>query len=291
MNGSGALFESYKIFLLDQKGLSEETYRAYVGDIEDLLNFLKQREIDLPDRLQVRSYMMHLHGRYAKASINRRLSAIRGFYDFVISRSELEHNPFAHIRSLKVDSDLPNFLAPEEIADLIDATADVRDRAVLELLYSAGIRVGELEKMDCCDLDRGSGFIRVMGKGSKERMVPIGRRAERAVADYLALRGIDDPIYCREPLFLNRRGGRLSARSIRQIVYNWSESVLPSRHVSPHVIRHTFATHMLDGGADLRSIQALLGHSSLSTTQRYTHVTLDKLMEVYDKSHPKAKEE
>lgn len=281
----------YQMYLMDQKGLSEETYRAYISDVDHLLAYLDKRGIEIPDRFAVRSYMLLLHNRYSRSSINRKLSSIKGFFDFVMTQSDLQVNPFSHVRSLKNQDVLPGFLTPEEIIDLIESTSDIRDRALLEILYSTGIRVGEVESMNCMDIDLKSGFILVTGKGSKQRRVPVGKRALASIMRYLESRGIEDPIYCREPLFLNSRGRRLTTRSIRRVVYKWSASVAISRHVSPHVIRHTFATHMLDSGADLRSIQEMLGHASLSTTQRYTHLTLDKLMDVYDKAHPKAKEE
>ncbi|MFY9397945.1 MAG: tyrosine-type recombinase/integrase [Desulfomonilia bacterium] len=286
-----SLLNQYRIFLLDQKGLSPETYRAYVHDIEDLLGFLRERSITVPDRMAVRSYMLRLHTRFNRSTINRKLSAIRGFFDFAMERAGLPANPFSHLRSLKKQEVLPKFLSPDEIADLIDGTLDLRDRAILELFYSTGIRVSEMESMNCSDIDTASGFILVMGKGSRQRRVPIGSRALSVIGEYLGSRGIADPMYSLGPLFLNTRGKRLSSRGIRRIVEKWSERVAMSRHVSPHVIRHTFATHMLDAGADLRAIQEMLGHASLSTTQRYTHLTLDKLMDVYDKAHPKAKED
>ncbi len=281
----------YKMFLMDQKGLSNETYRAYLNDVQHLLTFLDERGAGLPDRRLVRSYLLNLHNHYDRSSINRKLSSIKGFFDFVMTQSDLELNPFSHVRSLRKKEVLPGFLTAEEMIALIDSTADVRDRALLELLYSTGIRVGEVEGMNCMDVDVRQGFVLVTGKGSRQRKVPAGKRALSAIRGYLASRGIDDPIYCAEPLFLNSRGKRLTTRSIRRAVYRWSQQIALSRHISPHTIRHTFATHMLDAGADLRSIQEMLGHSSLSTTQRYTHLTLDKLMDVYDKAHPKAKEE
>lgn len=281
----------YKMFLLDQKGLSQETYRAYVGDIEDLLAFLGEQGISCPDRTAVRSYMMKLHTRYNRTTINRKLSSIKGFFDFIMSQSDLDVNPFSHVRSLKKHEDLPKFLTPEEVIDLIEGVKEPRDRAVLELFYSTGVRVGEVESMNCMDVDKDAGFILVMGKGAKQRRIPVGPRALSAIMEYLRSRGIEDPVYCSEPLFLNSRNRRLKSRSIRRIVETWSINMAMNRHVSPHVIRHTFATHMLDAGADLRAIQEMLGHASLSTTQHYTHLTLDKLMDVYDKSHPKAKED
>ncbi|MBN2298951.1 MAG: tyrosine-type recombinase/integrase [Deltaproteobacteria bacterium] len=276
---------------MDQKGLSNETYRAYLNDVQHLLAFLEKRGVGIPDRSLVRSYMLNLYNHYDRSSINRKLSSIKGFFDFVMTQTDLELNPFSHVRSLRKKEVLPGFLTTEEMMELIDSVADLRDKALLELLYSTGIRVGEVEGMNCMDVDVKSGVVLVTGKGSKQRMVPVGRRALTAIRNYLISRGINDPIYCPEPLFLNTRGKRLATRSIRRAVYKWSQQVSLSRHISPHTIRHTFATHMLDAGADLRSIQEMLGHASLSTTQRYTHLTLDKLMDVYDKAHPKAKEE
>jgi len=281
------LLERYRMHLLDQKGLSVETYRAYINDLRDMIAFMRER--GSLDKRAVRAYMMHMHNQYARSSINRKLSAIKGFFDFVRRETGLETNPFAHVRSLKRQDVLPRFLSPDEAVDMIEATEKLRDQAILELLYSTGIRVGEIEGMDCSDVDPTSGFIRVLGKGSKQRMVPVGEHALNAIGAYLRTRGINDPIYVNAPLFLNKYGTRLTSRSIRRIVGRWSRHVSIDRTVSPHVLRHSFATHLLDAGADLRSIQEMLGHVSLSTTQRYTHLSVDKLMEVYDKAHPKAK--
>jgi integrase/recombinase XerC len=286
----GALLNRYSMELLDQRGLSRETYRAYLNDIRHLIEFMQERTVNIPDRRVVRSYMLGLHTRYTRTTINRKLSAIKGFFDFVMRRTDLSMNPFGHVRSLKNRITLPVFLSHDEIYDLIETVTDPRDRAILELLYSTGIRVGEVETMCCADVDMSAGFIRVLGKGSKQRVVPVGRRALDAMSAYLKSRGINDPLYCSEPLFLNSRGNAMRSRSIRRAVYMWSLAAAVAKQVSPHVIRHTFASHMLDAGADLRSIQEMLGHASLSTTQRYTHLTIDKLMDVYDKAHPRAKE-
>ncbi|MCE5274788.1 MAG: site-specific tyrosine recombinase/integron integrase [Syntrophaceae bacterium] len=280
----------YSMELLDQRGLSRETYRAYFNDIKHMVVFLRERQAHIPDRRTVRSYMLELHTRYTRTTINRKLSAIKGFFDFMVRQGSLTMNPFGHVRSLKHRETLPVFLSHDEIFDLIEAVTDPRDRAILELLYSTGIRVGEAEAMQCADVDTASGFIRVTGKGNKQRTVPVGRRALDAITCYLKGRGIEDPIYCSEPLFLNSRATVMRSRSIRRVVHQWSLAASVAKQVSPHVIRHTFASHMLDAGADLRSIQEMLGHASLSTTQRYTHLTVDKLMDVYDKAHPRAKE-
>lgn len=285
-----AQLNRYALMLLDSRGFSRETYRAYVNDIRDFITFITEHQACIPDRRMVRSYMLRLRTRYNRTSVNRKLSAIKGFFSFVMRSTGLPMNPFGHVRSLKQRDTLPKFLSHDEMFDLIDAVDDPRDRAILELFYSTGIRVGEAETMKCCDVDVNEGFIMVIGKGSKQRHVPIGTRALHAIGSYLKKRGIIDPIYCTEPLFLNSRGGPMRSRSIRRIISRWSLHAALAKHVSPHVIRHTFASHMLDAGADLRSIQEMLGHVSLSTTQRYTHLSVDKLMDVYDKAHPKAKE-
>lgn len=285
-----ALLDRYALVLLDSKGLSRETYRAYQGDIKDLIAFIREKDSGIPDRRMVRSYMLRLASTYSRTSVNRKLSAVRGFFDFIVRQHGLPVNPFGHVRSLKHRQSLPKFLSHDEVFDLIDAVTDPRDRAILELLYSTGIRVGEAEAMQCCDVDLHRGFILVTGKGSKQRQVPAGRRALDAIRAYLGTRGIADPIYCTEPLFLGRRGGPLGSRGMRRVICQWSLQAALAKRVSPHVIRHTFASHLLDAGADLRSIQEMLGHASLSTTQRYTHLNVDKLMDVYDKAHPRAKE-
>ena len=255
------LIERYKMHLLNQKGLSRETYRSYINDLKDMSEYFTER--GSLDRLAVRSYMMRLHSAFRLNSINRKISAIKGFFDFAVKQQAVIQNPFAHVRSLKRKDELPSFLSPDEAADLIDASDDLRDHAILELMYSTGMRVGELETANCSDLDRHSGFIRITGKGSKQRIVPVGKRAIDAVDSYLKTRGIADAIYSNEPLFLNSRGTRLGSRSIRRIVYKRSMQVAITRHISPHSIRHSFASHMLDAGADLRSIQEMLGHTSL----------------------------
>ncbi len=285
-----AMLTRYGLLLMDGRGLSRETVRAYLADLKDLTAFLKDRGSPVPDRRLVRSYLLRLTSTYASASVNRKLSAARGFFAFVARTCGLKSNPFGHVRSLRHTPGLPKFLSCDEIFDLIETTCDLRDRALLELLYSTGIRVGEAETLKCCDVDPLAGFVRVTGKGSRQRMVPVGERALGAVVAYLTSRGIADPIYSTEPLFLGRRGGLLGARAMRRVLDRWALEAALTRRVSPHVIRHTFATHLLDAGADLRSIQEMLGHASLSTTQRYTHLRVDKLMEVYDKAHPRAKE-
>lgn len=284
------LLERYGLVLLNARGLSRQTVRAYLNDIKDLVRFLKENGSTVPGRHHVRSYLLRLTTRYKGSSVNRKLSAARGFFSYVARECSLKANPFGHVRSVKTKAGLARFLTPDEMFDLLERTQSARDKALLELLYSTGIRVGEAERLKCCDLDADSGFLLVVGKGSKQRMVPVGRRAVDAVLAYLALRGIRDPIYSDQPMFLGARGGPMNARSMRRVLHKWALNAALAKKVSPHVIRHSFATHLLDAGADLRSIQEMLGHASLSTTQRYTHLRVDKLMEVYDKAHPRARE-
>jgi len=203
----------------------------------------------------------------------------------------LEKNPAELVGTPKKEKRLPFHLNIDQVTTLVQAPGDtgllpLRDRAVLETLYSCGIRVSELTGMDVGNLDLEGGLARVLGKGGKERIVPVGSCARKALGDYLEERGNPPPD---RPLFVNARGGRLTRRSVARIVDAHMLMIAAMRKVSPHTLRHTFATHLLEGGADLRAIQELLGHASLSTTQKYTHVSIDRLMEVYDQAHPKAR--
>jgi integrase/recombinase XerC len=245
--------------------------------------------IDAADSRLVRAYVAHLHQLgLRKSSIGRKLAAIRSFYRFLVRRGGLAKNPATDVGSPKVPKKLPSFLPPDELVLLLDAKpigagGEERDRAILETFYATGIRCAELRTLDLADIDRSSGTIRVLGKGGKERVVPIGDQALAAIDAYLAIRGAR-----KGPLFLNRKGDRLTVRSIHRIVRARARRAGISRRVSPHTLRHTFATHLLDAGADLRFIQELLGHARLSTTQKYTHVSSDHLMKVYDQAHPRA---
>ncbi len=250
----------------------------------------------------LRLYLARLNGgdrsntiSYAKSSIGRKLAAIRTFFSWLVRTGQLTTNPAELVATPKREQHLPFHLNIDQTITLVDgpghAAEDspscIRDAAILELLYSSGLRVSELTGLSIGDLDRTGGMVRVMGKGSKERIVPVGTAALTALERYLSQRkSLSDA----EALFLGSRGDRINRRSIARIVKRWSTAIATFRSVSPHTLRHTFATHMLEGGADLRSIQELLGHASLSTTQKYTHVGLDRLLEVYDKAHPRAHE-
>ena len=287
--------EQFCRYLDTERNVSPHTLAAYRSDLEQFADFLsRQQQEVLPaqvDHIAIRHYLAQLHKGHAKSSIGRKLSAIRALFRFLLREGRVEKNPAELVSTPKKEKRLPFHLNIDQVSALVGAPAGasglpLRDRAVLETLYSCGIRVSELTGMNVGDLDLSGGLARVMGKGGKERIVPVGSHARAALASYLDERG--NPALG-DPLILNARGGRLTRRSVARIVDAHMLLIATMRKVSPHTLRHTFATHLLEGGADLRAIQELLGHASLSTTQKYTHVSIDRLMEVYDKAHPKAR--
>jgi integrase/recombinase XerC len=279
-------------YLAVERGASPHTLRNYGIDLREFAAFLRREGGAAPaavDARLVRAYLAMLHRRHlAKSSIARKLASVRSCLRFLARRGVIERNPARQVRSPRPPRRLPSFLPKDESKELLDHAAEPseagrRDHALIELLYATGIRAAECCRLDCDDLDRGLGTVRVLGKGDKERVVPVGDVALEAIDAYLAARG------CRGgPLFTNRRGGRLTTRSLQRIVGKRAGLLGTSRRVTPHTLRHTFATHMLGEGADLRLIQELLGHRRLSTTQRYTHVSPESLMRVYDTAHPRA---
>jgi integrase/recombinase XerC len=294
--------DAFLAHLRDQRDASPETVRAYGTDLTRFATWAaRERErsgratIHDVDPLLVRSWVASLHhDRLGRATIARKLSAVRSLFRWLVRTARLDDNPAAVVPTPKQAKRLPRDLTVDQMFALLDGIpgddlAAVRDRALLEFLYGTGVRVGELTALDVDDVDLAGAVVRVLGKGRKERMVPIGGKAIEAVRAWLSatvdVRGRSpEP----EALFLNLRGGRLTARSVRRILDRRLLEAAVLADISPHAMRHSFATHLLGGGADLRAIQELLGHSSLSTTQRYTHVTPDSLMRVYDKSHPRA---
>ncbi len=283
-------------YLATERNVSSHTLTAYRADLEQFRDFVRREKgeavaVEDVDHLLIRRYLAKLHTDHAKSSIGRKLAAIRAFFRHLLRTGRLAKNPAELVTTPKRDKKVPFHLNIDEVTALVeaprqDAPLSLRDRAILETLYSCGIRVSELTGLNVGDLDLEEGVVRVLGKGGKERIVPVGRQAREAVAAYLAAR--NRPPYD-APLLVNARGGRLTRRSVGRIVDKYILRIAAMKKVSPHTLRHTFATHMLEGGADLRAIQELLGHASLSTTQKYTHVSIDRLMEVYDKAHPKAK--
>lgn len=289
---SGAI-GAFLHYLAVERGASAHTLRSYRSDIDRFQRFLEEQGIDGFERADgrlIRVYLARLlDARQSRASVGRALAAIRSCFRFMARRGLIEKNPARVVSSPRLPKKLVSFLPVDETWELLGNTAagsprEKRDRAMLELLYATGIRVSELCGLDVADVDRSQRTLRVMGKGSKERVVPVGAPALRAIGEYLAERLDEDG-----SLFRNSRGGRLTARSAHRIVRARAREAGLARRVSPHTLRHTFATHLLDAGADLRLIQDLLGHSRLSTTQKYTHVSADHLMKVYDAAHPRAK--
>lgn len=291
-------------FLATQRNASSHTVGAYRSDLLDLVDFVRRERGDRADaasidHLLLRRYLASLSSRterrpaYAKSSIGRKLAAIRALFAWLLRNGRVTANPAALIATPKRDQRLPFHLNIDQAVTLVEApghgstACSSRDAAILELLYSSGLRVSELTGLRVGDLDRAGGTVRVLGKGGKERIVPVGSAALQAVERYLAERGCPDES---APLFLGSRGAAIHRRVVAAIVRRWTAGIDSFRSVTPHTLRHTFATHLLEQGADLRSIQELLGHASLSTTQKYTHVGLDRLLEVYDKAHPRARE-
>lgn len=275
-----------------ERGASAHTLRSYKNDLDQFRRFLAARNVrsvEQVDAKLLRQYLASLYTRgLARASIARKLAAIRSWLAFLTRRGRLAKNPAREVGAPRLPKKLASFLPVDEVHALLDrpgaqSVEGRRDRAILELLYATGARVAELCGLDLADLDRSQGTIQVWGKGGKERVIPVGDPALRSLDAYLALRGEQDG-----PLFQNHRGARLTVRSVHRIVKAGARAAGLTRRVTPHTLRHTFATHMLDSGADLRLIQDLLGHSRLSTTQRYTHVSADHLMKVYDAAHPRA---
>lgn len=302
------LIHSFIETLSAEKGYSENTCRGYRKDLEEFSSYLAERHFeDMPrtekfyrfdvseiDSIAIRGYLGYLHKRNKKTTIARKLSALRSFFRYLIKRGLVEENPAEAIVTPKQDKTIPEYLPVDEMFRLLDSIRsgsllDLRNRAIFETLYSSGIRISELVGMNTFDVDFNGATLRVLGKGNKERIVPIGRKALQAIAHYRNQLQVEcgTKVEVSGPLFLNKNNGRLSARSIARILGDLAKACGILKPISPHTLRHTFATHMLDAGADLRVVQELLGHKSLSTTQKYTHVSIDRLMETYDKAHPR----
>ncbi len=293
--------------LADERAVSPHTRKAYLDDVGRFLAFLSRytgneaSEIEAGDvdALSVRSWLASLRADgLARTSIVRRLSALRSFFTFLEREGLAEGNPARGVATPRTDKPLPVSLSVAEAAAVVEAPAGdtelgLRDRALLELLYATGLRVSELVGLSLPDVDLPGRQVRTIGKGRKERIVPFGEKAAAALSAWLPgrLALLAGRRVRGEPLFLNARGGRLTDRSVRRVLLSALSAADVSRHASPHALRHSFATHLLSAGADLRTIQELLGHASLATTQKYTHLDVEHLMEVYRKAHPKAEEE
>lgn len=282
-----------------EKNVSNHTIRGYKKDIEQFFEFLKSNRINSinsVDHRLIRKYSGSLFERnLRRTSIARKLASTRTFFSFLVREEIIDTNPTTSLRTPKLEKRLPVFLDVKEIFLLLESPDDgtltgIRNRAILEVLYSTGIRVSELVGLNVGDIDLISGLVKVKGKGNKERIVPIGTSALNSIKKYEYKKssiGIE-PFTNRTPLFINKRAGRLTDRQVRRIVETEIKKCSIKRKASPHTLRHTFATHMLNNGADLRAVQELLGHANLSTTQIYLHTTTELLKRVYEKSHPRA---
>jgi integrase/recombinase XerC len=295
----------YADHLRAERNVSPHTLRSYLSDLAQFQRFILERELALNndggvdlrqvDIHTVRAFLASLSRDRKKSSVGRKLAALKGFFRYLVATKRIDKDPMLLIHSPKQDKPLPTFLSVDDAFQLLGGIKvkrglDVRDRAVLEVLYSTGIRVSELVGLQWADIDFLLGIVRVLGKGSKERIVPIGEIALQALRDYGQQQRKKWNLSCKgeTPVFLNNRGERITTRSVARIVEKHLQLAGIQIKMGPHGLRHSFATHLLNSGADLRVIQEMLGHASLSTTQRYTHLNLDQLTAVYDKAHPRA---
>jgi integrase/recombinase XerC len=297
------LDEHIEAFLeaLRNRAVSEHTLLNYESDIRGFQAFLQLRQAALEsvDHVFIRDFLNHLYDRkLQKSSVARKLACLRTFFKFLVREGRLKSNPAELVSAPRLPKKLPSFLAEDEAAAVVETPQggtfkDLRDRAILELLYASGLRVSELVGLNDEDLDMSQQLVRVLGKGKKQRIVPFGEFAARSLADYLAERdrlALGEPEDTGHiPVFVSVNGRRLDARDIKRLVEKTRLKLPSGRRLTAHTLRHSFATHLLERGADLRAIQELLGHSSLATTQKYTHITLEHLRAEYDKAHPKAR--
>lgn len=284
-------------YLKYEKNASPLTIKSYKTDLNQLTEYMEERGASLReiDNVLLRGFLARLHDRKDRRStVARKLAAIRSFLQFCMDKKWLEDNPAKVVSTPKQERPMPSFLSEEEMANFLDLPQsnkilDLRDKAILELLYATGIRVGELVGINLEDASFEEGLIRVKGKGKKERLLPFGRKAKESLLDYLRGRPtINKGKIDEKALFLNFRGKRLTPRSVERIIDKYIRLSALKRKISPHSLRHSFASHLLSRGADLRVIQELLGHESLATTQKYTHLDLAQLLKVYRKSHPRS---
>ena len=287
-------------YIETEKKYASHTIKAYTDDLHQLYESIQNQqkqsfiEISSISKQMLQHYLTGLmrHG-MAKRTVARKLATIKAFYKHMARVGRIEHNPALSLVFPKLDKHLPQFLTESEVKHALDSIpADtregVRDRAILELFYGTGIRVSELVQIDVKDIETGKGILRVTGKGSKDRILPLGRQCMQFLKKYLQKRQQFKPVADEKALFLNPSGKRLTERGIQNIVKRWLEKVSAKTKLSPHILRHSFATHLLDRGADLRAVKDLLGHESLTTTQVYTHLTVEHLRRVYDQAFPRA---
>lgn len=280
-------------YLEIEKNASDHTVTNYKIDLREFFESIKDKPIEEITHLDVRLFLARMKEKnFARRSVARKMACLRSFFKFLYRDGYIKSNPSVSLLTPKIEKKLPLFLNIEDVTRLLespDPSLDIglRDRAIMETLYSTGVRVGELVGLNKDDIDFISGVLKVYGKGKKERLVPIGDKALRAIRAYFEKIGVTD-INEKKPAFINKSKRRVSDRAVRRIVHKYILKTSLSGNISPHSLRHSFATHMLDRGADLRSVQELLGHANLSTTQIYTHVTTERLKSIYEKVHPRA---
>ena len=292
---------SYLSYLDVERNASDYTKKSYREDLTLLNEYLKQknngRDIDVAkiSTLLLRGYVSWLHERkFEPSTISRRLASLRSFFKFCQREEIVDQNPAAPLRNPRQHRRLPHFLSTKEVNQLLMAPPEgtvvgIRDRAILETMYSTGVRVGELVALSDDDVDEAQQIIHVLGKGKKERIAPLGSFCLRAIADWLEVRNVNVPEGAPVPLFTNKFGTRLTTRSVARMLEKYIAQTGLDDRTSPHTLRHSFATHLLDNGADIRSVQELLGHANLQTTQIYTHVSAATLRAAYEKAHPRAR--
>jgi site-specific recombinase XerD len=298
------LVDQFLLHLRAQRNFSKNTIKAYQFDLGEFLAYASAAKAASPaamDRMLMRGYIAHISDRkVSRNTLLRKISAVRSFAQYLLETGQLETDPFDLITIPKKEKRLPRFLTEGEVGKLQDYNSPeevnakektyyhaLRDFALFELVYSSGLRRSEAAGLNVGDLDLYSGFVRVMGKGSRERLVPVGDKALAAIREYLDTR--PKPLAHGLPLFLNHKNGRLTGAGIALVFRKLAKRARFARPMNPHSVRHSFATHMLDHGCDLKSVQEMLGHKNLQTTEIYTHVSLERLKEVYDKAHPRAK--
>jgi len=295
--------ERFVRYLEHERRASPHTVAAYGRDLEQLARFVEEQLGGTPTPKQVDTFLLRkwlgmLARQATPSTIGRKLAAVRTFGSWMVERGELTSDPAAQLQNPKVSRPLPAFLNMEAAASVVEtptsqSPAGLRDRAMLELLYGAGLRVSELVGLDLHSIDFGDASVRVLGKGNKERVIPLGAPALASLRAYLEarpnLRHAKTGMQDETALFLTERGARIGVRAVQRLVHRYGQLGAGRADLHPHALRHSCATHMLEGGADLRAIQEMLGHASLATTQRYTHVSIEQLMQVYDRAHPLAK--
>ncbi|GIP32310.1 site-specific tyrosine recombinase XerD [Paenibacillus sp. J2TS4] len=292
--------QSFIHFLSVERGLSSNTLEAYERDLSQYIDYLRDTGITSLDGLapaDVQGYLLHLKKKgKASSTLSRTMVSIRSFHRFLLQERTITKDPSAHMESPRQEKKLPKILTFEEVERLLETpqsstAAGLRDKAMLELLYATGIRVSELISLEVGNVNLGMGFVRCIGKGSKERIIPVGRTATEWLNEYLSTGRpqLLKPAQADSTLFLNRRGTGMTRQGFWKIIKQYAREALITKEITPHTLRHSFATHLLDNGADLRAVQEMLGHSDISTTQIYTHVSRTRMKEVYDRSHPRAK--